>query len=200
MLHLPIHPSNRQNFDRGFTLVEILTVLIIAGILLALATPNLVAFQGVAKLNSALDNLRTVLETSQFQAIQRKIDLTVSGAVPCKVSIPRQPSVLPTTSTTANSRVIATCVADGRLAGDSSGMTTIDNDIIVYAKTVGWQNPTSGTNLQEIVYNAQGLTQNGGTIVVYSTVTSEQRCLIVNAGVGLIRTGKYVSNNCEVTE
>jgi prepilin-type N-terminal cleavage/methylation domain-containing protein len=178
MLHLPIHPSHRQNFDRGFTLVEILTILIISGILLALATPNLVAFQGVAKLNSALDNLRTVLETSQFQAIQRK--------VPCQVSIPQQPPVRATTSTTENSRVIATCVADGRLAGDSSGMTTIDNDIIVYGLPT-----TSDPDFQEVVYNKQGLTQNSGTIVLYSTVTSEQRCLIVNAGVGLIRTGKY---------
>jgi Tfp pilus assembly protein FimT len=207
MLHLPIHQSHRQNFERGYTLAEILTILIIVGILMALAVPSLIAMQGVAKLNNALDNLRTVLETSQFQAIQRKPDPNVIDPITglksidtnklCKVSIPRELTTIPK-STSASVR--ATCVANVNLASDSTAMTTINNDITIYAMTAGWQQPTSAPAPQEIIYNSQGLTQNGGMIILSSTATSEQRCLILNAGVGLIRSGKYINSDCEITE
>jgi prepilin-type N-terminal cleavage/methylation domain-containing protein len=85
MLHLLIHKYNRQN-TRGFTLVEMLAIIIIVGILCAIAAPSLLAMQGVAKLNSSADNIRTALETSQFQAVKKHTR--------CQVYIPTNSSTI----------------------------------------------------------------------------------------------------------
>jgi type II secretory pathway pseudopilin PulG len=162
MLHLLIHKINRQNLAQGYTLVEILAIIAIVGIMCAIATPSLLAMQGVAKLNSSADNIRTALETSQFQAIKKK---TI-----CDVSIPNGSQILQNCFNTFN----------------------LDSGITVATSGLG--------TTPQVTYNRDGLTRQGGTIIVSSTDTGDKRCLVVNQGVGLIRGGKYISSTCQVTE
>jgi prepilin-type N-terminal cleavage/methylation domain-containing protein len=196
MLHLLIHKINHQDFDRGFTLVEILTTLLLFGILCALGTPSILAMQGVAKLNSSLDNIRTALETSQFEAIKKNQSCTV---------------YFPTTVYTANrsGQVVGNCLMNGN--GTSSSLSGIIDGLTLFyldkGITVSTSNST-GTPAQ-VVYNSKGLTQSAGTTDVFATIivssdeTSEKRCLKVNKGVGLIRSGRYIATNtppCELIE
>ncbi len=182
MLHLPVHSLKYQK-DRGFTLLEILVVLMIASILAATSVPSLIAMQGTAKLNSSLDNLRTALETSQFQSIKTNKS--------CTVSLPSNAS-----------SISGTCLNDGpsvNLANDGTMMTNINNDIIVTTQS-GWKTTNTTTTPTQIIYNSKGVTQSEGTIILSSTATSSQKCLKINAGIGLIRSGKYINNNCEIFE
>ncbi len=182
MLHLPIHSLKYQN-DRGFTFLEILAILIVVSILVAIGSPSLIAMQGAAKLNSSLDNLRTALETSQFQAIKTNKSCTVS---------------LPSNASSINGN----CLNNGpsvNLAADDSRMTNINNDIIITTKS-DWKTTNTQTTPTQVIYNSKGITQSEGTIILSSTATSVKKCLKINAGMGLIRSGKYINNNCEISE
>jgi prepilin-type N-terminal cleavage/methylation domain-containing protein len=65
MLH-----SNVSN-DRGFTLIESLVVVSIAGILLSLAIPSFLAAQNRAKLSQSVDIVMGSLQEAQREAIRR---------------------------------------------------------------------------------------------------------------------------------
>jgi Tfp pilus assembly protein FimT len=185
MLHLPFHPLNRQHFDRGFTLAEILTILIIVGILFALGTPSFIAMQGVAKLNSSADNMRTALETSQSQSLKKNKNCTV---------------YIPSNSNT----IVGDCLMNS--TGTSSGITDIENGLPSFnldsGITVTVATSWTGTGTPpQVVYNSQGVTESGGTIIFASTDTGDKRCLILNRGAGLIRGGTYINNTtCQVRE
>jgi type II secretory pathway pseudopilin PulG len=181
MLHLPLYQLNRQNFGRGYTLVETLVIMIIFGIMCAIAMPSLLAMQGVAKLNSSTDNVRTALETSQFQSIKKRTS--------CKVYI-----------TSNTNQIVGDCLMTGTatslgIANVLDGLPLFNLDPGITVTTTG----LTGTPPQAI-YNSPGLTPSSGTIILSSTETGDKRCLILNKGAGLIRGGKYVSTTCQVTE
>jgi prepilin-type N-terminal cleavage/methylation domain-containing protein len=182
MLHLPFHQLNRQNFDQGYTLVETLAVVIIVGILCAIAAPSLLAMQGVAKLNSSADNIRTALETSQFQAVKKHTS--------CQVYI----------SSNSN-RIVGDCLMNG--SATSQSIANVPNGLPLFNLDPGITVTTAGLTgtPPQAIYNRQGLTQSSGTIILSSNETGDKRCLILNKGAGLIRGGKYINNTtCQVTE
>jgi prepilin-type N-terminal cleavage/methylation domain-containing protein len=81
--------------DCGFTLIESLIVLAIAGILIAMAVPSLIAAQNRAKLAQATDLVVASLQESQREAIRRnqsctltldKINHKISGQQGCLLS------------------------------------------------------------------------------------------------------------------
>jgi prepilin-type N-terminal cleavage/methylation domain-containing protein len=180
MLHLPIYRINRQYFDRGFTLIEMLMIVIIISIMCALATPSLLAIQGVTKLNSSADNIRTALETSQFQATKKKRS--------CNVYIRSN-----------GETIVGDCMING-VSSNTDIANGPDRLPVLYLASGITVTTVSLTGTPpQVVYNRDGLTQNSGTIILSSTETSDKRCLVLNKGVGLIRSGKYIST-CQVTE
>jgi prepilin-type N-terminal cleavage/methylation domain-containing protein len=62
----------------GFTLIESLIVLAIAGILLAIGIPSLIAAQNRAKLNQATEMVVASLQQSQREAIRRNQSCTLT--------------------------------------------------------------------------------------------------------------------------
>jgi type II secretory pathway pseudopilin PulG len=215
MWHLPIPKSNYQN-STGFTLVELLAILIIVGIMSAISIPSLMAIQGTAKLNNSLTNLRDALEITQFRSSQKKTDELKNT---CRIYIPKNNnkvignclitsnnSSVGINDNTDTSLIIATDPANPSMPRplprslDGWSVLTLDENVTV--KDVITTETSSGMagNPPRVVYNLQGLTQNTGTIILGSSVTSDQRCLIVNAGVGLIRSGTYTNNTCQVIE
>jgi prepilin-type N-terminal cleavage/methylation domain-containing protein len=178
---------DRQNFH-GYTMMEILAVLSLVGILSAMAMPSLLAMQGGNNLNNSLEKVRSTLEISQTIAVQKNTS--------CTLYIPD------------GSQIFSTClnIADRLSSGIISvpnGLPQVDLDKDVTIRTVNWSN-TRGAGLtnypSQIFYNSKGLSQTNGTIVLDSSSTSNKKCLVFNAGIGLIRNGRYVDNVCEVSE
>jgi prepilin-type N-terminal cleavage/methylation domain-containing protein len=62
----------------GFTLVETLIVLVIVGILLAIATPSFLAMNNKAKLNDALNTVRGAMLEAQREAMRKSKNCTVT--------------------------------------------------------------------------------------------------------------------------
>ncbi len=182
MQHLNVHQLVNQK-DRGFTLIEMLAVLMIMGTLMAIASPSVLAMMSRAKLTNAVDRVRDTLELSRSQTTQKN--------KACNVYIPNGNQVV------SDCLVSADNTSSG-IAGVTDGLPSVkldDRDDIVI------ENKIPSASLNTITYNSRGITQHSGTVVLSSrsNPTGEKKCLIVDDGVGLVRTGKYIDNNCEVS-
>jgi prepilin-type N-terminal cleavage/methylation domain-containing protein len=100
---------SRNRSDRGFTLLEIIVVLVLFGILSAIAAPSFLSSYNRMKLDNALNDLRGAIEESQRQAIQQGKSCQVvinNGNIsgPCLITGSRKLdssiSISPNTSTT----------------------------------------------------------------------------------------------------
>ena len=65
---------------RGFTLVEIMIVVLIIGILLAIAVPNFVKAREVSRAKSCLSNLRSISYAKEQWAVEKKKGTTDTPA------------------------------------------------------------------------------------------------------------------------
>ncbi|MBD2358168.1 prepilin-type N-terminal cleavage/methylation domain-containing protein [Tolypothrix sp. FACHB-123] len=64
--------------DSGFTILEVLVVILIVGVLSAIIAPNWLAFLNRQRLNKASDNLVATLQEAQRQAKRNKRNYSVS--------------------------------------------------------------------------------------------------------------------------
>lgn len=85
--------------NQGFTMIEIAIVLLIMGVLAAIAIPSFLAMNNKVKLNYGLSSLRTSIEESQRKAI--------STSKSCLVTLP--------TSGTSNPTINSPCAIAGNL-------------------------------------------------------------------------------------
>jgi prepilin-type N-terminal cleavage/methylation domain-containing protein len=84
---------------RGFTLVEIMIVVLIIGILLAIAVPNFVKAREVSRAKSCLSNLRSISYAKEQWAVEEKkhttdtpVDAALYGPTAYLKSTPLCPS------------------------------------------------------------------------------------------------------------
>lgn len=183
MLHLLVHyQSNRKNIQ-GFTLLEMLTVLTIIGVLIAIATPSILATYASTKLTNSLEKLGNTLELSQVQAIRTNKK--------CQVYIPNGNQIVSDCLPTAdNTSLNITSIPNGLpLINLDDGITISSNlpgspPIITY----------NFRGITRIVVTVGGITQNFGTIILSSNHTSLKKCLAIDSGIGLIRFGTYIGS------
>lgn len=93
---------NAPNKNQGFTLIEILTVLLIVGILAAISVPSFLALLDRSKVNDALSQVQGALQQAQRRAISNNKPCTVTLA-PATKKVTADCSV--TSDSTLNSTV-----------------------------------------------------------------------------------------------
>ena len=69
----------RSKLAAGFTLVEIMIVVLIIGILLAIAIPNFVSARESARAKACVGNLKQIDSASQQYAMDNKLSSTAAG-------------------------------------------------------------------------------------------------------------------------
>ena len=77
----PLKPSVSQG-QTGFTLVELLVVVIMIGVLAVIAAPNWVGFVNQRRVNAANDTVLRAIQDAQSQAKTKKVSYSVSFRTP----------------------------------------------------------------------------------------------------------------------
>ncbi|MEM7726655.1 MAG: type II secretion system protein [Cyanobacteria bacterium P01_A01_bin.45] len=78
---LAIKTKNKSEDTSGFTLLEVIVVVVIIGILSAIAAPSWIAFTKRQRLNKANDIVLSAIQDAQRQAKKTKVSYSVSFAV-----------------------------------------------------------------------------------------------------------------------
>jgi prepilin-type N-terminal cleavage/methylation domain-containing protein len=73
--------SRTRPADRGFSLIELLTVVAIIAILLAVALPSVLSYVRVYQVRGGAQQLASLLQTARFKAIAKNVNLGVVLAV-----------------------------------------------------------------------------------------------------------------------
>jgi prepilin-type N-terminal cleavage/methylation domain-containing protein len=66
--------KNKNKKSKGFTLVEIMIVVLIIGILMAIAVPNFVKARDTSRRNSCIANLKQIDSAKEQFAMETKLD------------------------------------------------------------------------------------------------------------------------------
>jgi prepilin-type N-terminal cleavage/methylation domain-containing protein len=193
--------------NQGFTLLEILVALAIAGILAALTGPNLLAWLNSNKVQEATDSIQSALRDAQRQAIRL-------GRI-CTINFTEGTGTDPTVyrQITANQPgcLVATNTNAGSLSLPQEVFMVVDNfpDVPPDGDSPGVQFSFRG--------HVPGLTfeprANQAIIVLYPAADAanpypnqERKCIVIASLLGIVKQGTYNgnpldtldANNCQI--
>ena len=98
----------------GFTLVEIMIVVLIIGILLAIAIPNFVSARESSRAKACAGNLKQIDSATQQYAMDKKYDATAYAAAPPTIDTTAATGLVSAAgSTTGYLRAVPACPAAG---------------------------------------------------------------------------------------
>lgn len=169
---------NARNNSQGFTMIEIIIILMIIGILSAIAVPSFLAMYNKGKLNNALTQVQGALQEGQREAIRKSQSCTV-------------------TLDTTNNKVTSSCLATGERSLVNYGVAMATNIL-----------PPPGASLPAIPFSFKGNTTialsggaNSGTVVLYlSNGSGQKKCLAISNGIGIMRTGNYSGSSSSASD
>jgi len=160
---------SKRNY--GFTLIEVITVLLLVGILAAIAAPSFLEILNRRKIENATIQARAALQEAQQEAIRRNRSCTVN--------------VINAGELKANGKV-------------AEHPTLQSSCLVLGDRTLEGVQIRRPNNLSSINFAFRGTTQSTGTIVFYIPNTyTQQQCLVIAPGLGIMRTGNY--NNQDFT-
>lgn len=166
---------NKDNRERGVTLVEVVLVFVIIGIMAAISVPNMLEEQRRQRVNETFNRIRGVLTEAQVNANRLSKSCTVTIALS-----PLNPSLLLVSGTPVG------CVLEP-FTVDTGIVSVRDGNDFTTAT------PPSATTSIEKTFTYTGTTNNAGTLWLAranDTTGNTAKCIVVSS-IGMIRTGVY---------
>lgn len=165
--------------SQGFTITEILVVLIVAGILAAIAGPSVAGFLGQQELNQATSEVQAAILEMQREAQRLNRPCRLKAADLVAGGINRDTTNTSDPTTTGNCLLSSRSFARNQITISQN----LSTPIIAYASgNVYW---TGSSATQEIRLS--------------STLTPVQRCIVIARPLGLVRTGTVQNGSCQTS-
>lgn len=159
----------------GFTLIENLVLVVVAGVLAAIAAPSFSTLSARYQLDNGLVSLQGALQEAQQQAIRK--------SQTCSVTV--DTSAVTVSQTTAGSSCLPTGSRDLNNKGLSSGSSLGAG--LAMATDSASTTPT-------ITFTFKGTTSTANVFVLYKpNSTLPMKCLVISQGIGIMRIGRYSS-------
>lgn len=160
------------NVDQGFSILEMLTVLIIVGILSTLAAPSFLGWIQRQQIEEATTDIEGALKEAQRQAIANSQTCSIDLNVTDQAGYPKI---------------------------TSSSSNNIDNCLFTGDRTL--ENVELASSATSLSFDYKGEVATGVTITLTHQGRNNpklQRCLVVSSPLGLIRKGRNPNNGvCE---
>ena len=172
------HVNARSN-SRGFTLIEVLVVMIMIGILSAIAAPSFMGLLNRNRVSNATIRLKSSLVEAQANTI--RIGKSCTATIPVGLSV----------------TLSGTCWRTG-----AETFTDVTLSIVDSAATPPTSLPITFDFKGRVTTAVAGSTGTGGSdtraIVISQTNTTYQRCVMISYPLGIVRMGTYTSPNCAI--
>ena len=186
----------RRKSNKGFTLIEMLTAVIIVGILAAIAAPNLLGMLNQTRVKEGLGQVEGAIREAQKLAMRRGktciVRFTSTGSGSSKSALAQTAPDITIGSNTFNS--------DGCLLNTRS----FDSNIVLQFDDGSTVETIDNTNPVDILFTGKGNTSaiggNLGTIIVSRNNTNTKKCLQIEGILGNIITGDYIDTDNDGTE
>ena len=154
-----------RKYDSGFTLLEMITTVIIVGVVAAIAAPNLLGLLNRNRVNEAVRQIEGALKEAQKQAIR--------NGTSCSITIDTANNLI-TNPSGGNGCLLSTRSIDDSIQLDSSRTT------IAFS---GKGNIT--------IDNSNAALRTPVLVASMNSGTDQQGCVVMENSLGAIRTGDY---------
>jgi prepilin-type N-terminal cleavage/methylation domain-containing protein len=161
--------------NSGFTLVEMLAVVIILGVIAAVAVPNLLGWFNRNRVNEAMRQVEGALKEAQKQAIRTGKRCTID-IEPTSFTIDVKPSTNISISSTQKDCLLSTRILNSSIALASN----LESSNITKVTFSGKGNITIDDPVNPPVL-----------VVSIPDGTDLKKCVVIENFLGVIRTGKY---------
>jgi prepilin-type N-terminal cleavage/methylation domain-containing protein len=160
-----MHLLNAKN-NHGFTLFELLTVVVMIGVLAALGIPSLLGMINASRVRDAQTQVQGIIRGAQRQAL--------SQGITCRLqfNLTTNPVTINDTNTDPT---VPPCLTATTLV--------LPRDVKIVTNLSG--------NRPTLAFNYKGRVNRSGTIVFRSDRANIQRCLDISQFIAMMRSGDY---------
>lgn len=192
-----MRPTNVLRSEQGFTLPELMAVVVIVGVLAAFAAPGFLAWNQRKQVDAAMTTVEGAIKEAQRQAMAKSRECDVSFTRPSTPTPPRprifsNNGCLVTGTRTLNNVSMEVSTNDTSLTPASATAISFEFSHIGDRMTAAFTTPTPPLPPPPPIT----------VVLTHSGNTNLKRCVVVSSPLGLIGTGEYtgtigtISNRC----
>jgi prepilin-type N-terminal cleavage/methylation domain-containing protein len=195
--------THRRVWQRGFTLIEVMVIVMVVGILAATAAPSFGSLLDSIKVNQTVTDLRTVLQDTQRQAIR--------NSQVCTIQVP---NTIGNGNSYGNSKkkiIQGNCLTSGspELADNIDLATNLQSSSTTSGSsdTIALQFGTFGSaafSIQSAVQSPATPRDPTGKVVAFVAENPkvQKKCVAISSTLGLTRIGTYTGGTSpsEITD